>query len=268
MPDRSVGETQALLQELVATNIFMIPLDGWQLWFRYHHLFQDFLGIYLRRNYSPEVVTSLHQRAGAWFAENGFIEEALQHTMAAGDMKTALEIVAANRHALIERESYQRLAHWLNMFSPQIIESSPDLLLIQVLFAQTFRFDVIEMNQIVGKIDALLGRQNYDALRAQHLSAENDALRGVVSFYLDPDLRNALACFRNALEVIPQEWYILRSYSWIYGALTLQMMGDHIGAYEWFERARRDDLTATDGPRVRTVLGEAVVHRISANLAG
>ncbi|UCC53630.1 MAG: hypothetical protein JSV68_06575, partial [Anaerolineaceae bacterium] len=268
MPDSSIGEAQALLQELVAANLFTVPLDTWQLWFRYHHLFQDFLGIYLHRNYSPKVVASLHQRAGTWYAENEFIEEALQHMMAAGEMETAIEIVAAHRHALIERESYQRLAHWLNMFPPQIIENSPDLLLIQALFAQTFRFDVIELNELVGKIDALLERLHFEAQRAKQLSAEVEAFRGVVLFYLDPDLRTALACFKNALEGLPGQWYSLRSYSWIYGAGTLQMMGDLSGAYEWIERARREDLTATDRPRLRNALGEAMVHRVSANLTG
>lgn len=268
IPDSSVGETQALLQELVEANIFTIPLDSWHLWFRYHHLFQDFLGIYLRRNYSPEVVTSLHQRAGAWFVDNGLVEEALQHTMAAGEMETALEIVALNRHALVERESYQRLSHWLHMFPPQVIESSPDLLLIQALFAQTFRFDVIELNQLVGKIDALLEHPHFEEQRAQRLLAENESFRGVVSFYFNPDLKTSLACFRNALEDLPGHWYILRNYSWIFGALTLQMMGDSGGVYEWIERARREDLTAPDGPRVRNALVEAIVHRISANLTG
>lgn len=268
MPDSSVEETQALLQELAAANIFTIPLDNSQLWFRYHHLFQDFLRIYLRRNYSPEIVTSLHQRASAWFAENEFIEEALHHAMAAGEMETAVEIVAANRHVLIENESYQRLTHWLNMFPPQIIDSSPDLLLIQARFAQTFRFDVIELNQLVGKIDALLRRLHFETQRAQLLSAENEFFRGMVSFYFDPDLQTALACFRNALEIMPEQWYVLRSYCWIYGALTLQMMGDFSGAYEWIERARREDLTAADGPRVRNAFAEAFVHRVSANLTG
>jgi LuxR family maltose regulon positive regulatory protein len=45
-------------------------------------------------------------------------------------------------------------------------------------------------------------------------------------------------------------------------------MGDLSGAYEWIERARREDLTATGGPRVRNALAEAMVQRISANLAG
>ncbi|UCC53940.1 MAG: hypothetical protein JSV68_08195, partial [Anaerolineaceae bacterium] len=179
-----------------------------------------------------------------------------------------IDIVAAHRHALVERESYQRLAHWMYMFPSLIIESSPDLLLIQALFAQTFRFDVIELNQLVGKIDAQLEHLLFEAQRAKQLAAELESFRGAVLFYLDPDLRTALACFRNALEGMPGQWYSLRSYSWIFGAVTLQLMGDLSGAYEWIERARREDLTVTDKPRMRNAIGEAMVQRISANLPG
>jgi len=232
------------------------------------HPFDEFLQMRLHEGYSSEIITELHRRASDWFAGHGFIEEALHHAMAAGEMETAVEIVATNRHALIEMESYQRLAHWLGMFPQQIIESSPDLLLIQQRFAQTVRFDVIEVGELVGKVDSLLGRLHFEAQRAQLLSAENESLRGVLSFYFDPDLQTPLACFRNALEIMPQQWYVLRNYCWIYGALTLQMMGDLSGVYEWIQRARREDLTATDGPRVRNALAEAIVHRISANLTG
>jgi LuxR family maltose regulon positive regulatory protein len=268
MLEGPILNAQSTLLELGAANVFTIPLDDSQQWFRYHHLFDEFLQMRLQEGYSSEVIAALHGRASDWFARHGFIEEALHHAMAAGDMETAVEIVAANRHALIEMESYQRLAHWLNMFPPHIIESSPDLLLIQARFAQTVRFDVIELNQIVGKIDVLLGRQHFEAQRAKLLSAENESLRGAVLFYFDPDLRTSLACFRNALEILPQQWYVLRTYCWVYGAGALQMLGDLSGAYEWIERARREDLTATDGPRVRNAIAEAMVYRISANLTG
>jgi LuxR family maltose regulon positive regulatory protein len=266
MLEGPIINAQSTLLELEAANVFTIPLDDSQQWFRYHHLFDEFLQMRLHEGYSSEIITELHRRASDWFAGHGFIEEALHHAMAAGEMETAVEIVATNRHALIEMESYQRLAHWLGMFPPQIIESSPDLLLIQQRFAQTVRFDVIEVGELVGKVDSLLGRLHFEAQRAQLLSAENESLRGVLSFYFDPDLQTPLACFRNALEIMPQQWYVLRNYCWTYGALTLQMMGDFGGAYEWIERARREDLTATDEPRVRNTLAEAIVHRVSANL--
>ena len=117
-------------------------------------------------------------------------------------------------------------------------------------------------------IDVLFGHHHFEEQRVQQLSAETESFRGVVSFYLDPHLQTSLACFRNSLEGLPLQNYILRSYSWIYGALALQMMGDLSGVYEWIERARREDLMAADGPRVRNALIETIVHRIAANLAG
>jgi LuxR family maltose regulon positive regulatory protein len=268
MLEDPIINTQSTLLELEAANVFLIPLDDSQQWFRYHHLFDEFLLMRLHEGYSPEVIAALHGRASDWFARHGFIEEALHHAMAAGEMETAVEIVAANRHALIETESYQRLAYWLNMFPSQIIESSPDLLLIQALFAQTVRFDVIELNQLVGMIDALLDSLHFEDQRAKQLFAENEFFRGVVLFYLDPDLGTSLASFKNALEIMPQQWYVLRSYCWIYGTATLHMLGDLSVVYEWMQQARREDLAASDGPRVRNRIAEAIVHRISANLTG
>ena len=64
----------------------------------------------LNEEYSPEFIAALHGRASIWFAEHGFIEDALQHAFDAGDMETAVELVAANRHELSNQESYRRLS--------------------------------------------------------------------------------------------------------------------------------------------------------------
>ena len=64
-------------------NIFVITLDPEKRWFRYHHLFQKLLINQLNRRFSTEEIKALHAQAGAWLAENGAIEEALQHYLAA-----------------------------------------------------------------------------------------------------------------------------------------------------------------------------------------
>ncbi len=159
---KNAAAVQTMLQELVNANIFIVPLDGQQDWFRYHHLFQQFLQLRLNNEYSPASVAALHERASAWYTEHGYIEEALHHALAAENIETAVNIVAANRHELINQESYQRLSRWLGLFPQDIIEGSPELLLIQGRFAQTVRFDIIELHQIVGKIDALIDLLNLE----------------------------------------------------------------------------------------------------------
>ena len=268
MPNRPLEEVQALLHELVAANVFTIPLDQSQMWFRYHHLFQDFLVMQLREDYSAEFAATLHQRASAWYAEHEYIEEALRHSLAANDVDTALGLVAANRHELINQESYQRLSRWLKMFSQVIIEGSPDLLLIQARFAQTVRLDIGEMYQLTEMIDALIKRIHLEPQTARLLSAENEALRSAAFFYTAPDPQVSLTCCKNALKVLPQHWHTVRSYCWMFGAVALQMMGDLSGAYEWIGQGRLEDQTARGGPFARNAAAEGFVSWVAGNLTG
>ncbi len=268
MLDSPLVDTQATLLELETANVFTIPLDDSRQWFRYHHLFDEFLQTRLHESYSSAVVVALHSRASAWFAAHGFIEEALQHALAAGDSEAAVQLVAANRHELINQESYQRLSSWLQMFPQQIIDGSPDLLLIQARFAQTARFDIAELHQLVGKVDVLIEHLDLEPERAQLLLAENDALRAVVLFYTAPDPQAALTYCRNALQRLPKNWYVMRSYCWMFGAVALQMMGDRSGAYEWIRRGRREDLTAKDEPLARNASAEGFVCAVAADLTG
>ena len=264
MLESPIINAQSTLLALEAANIFMIPLDDSQQWFRYHHLFDDFLQIRLREGYSSEVIAALHCRASDWFAGHGFIEEALHHATAANDMERAVKIVAANRNELINQESYRHLSRWIQMFPREVIEESPDLLLIDAHLAQTVRFDIVELYQIVGKIDALLEHLGLEPRKAQLLLAENNAFRGTALFYTD--VETSLVSLRKALEILPQIWYVQRNYCWVYGAVALQLMGNFRDLSSWIEQGRREDLAVSDGPRTRNALAEIVVCWMAANL--
>ncbi|MFN2166694.1 MAG: transcriptional regulator, partial [Anaerolineae bacterium] len=68
---------------LEASNLFAIPLDDRREWFRYHHVFRSFLRGELTSRLSGEEIAKLHATAGRWCAEKGWIEEALNHLLAA-----------------------------------------------------------------------------------------------------------------------------------------------------------------------------------------
>ena len=246
--ENRAAAVQTMLQELETANIFIVPLDELRHWFRYHHLFQQFLQMRLNHDYSTAVIAALHERAGAWYTEHGYIERALHHTLAAGDMETAVQLVAANRQELMNQEQYHRLSRWLQLFPQHVIEGSPDMLLLQARFAQIQRQDMNELSQIVDKVDALVNSLHLEPQKAACYLAENGALRSAQQYYaLDPQC--SLKSCQNALEILPQAWYALRSYCWIYGAVALQMMGDLSGAYEWINLGRREDMTVRDEPQ-------------------
>jgi LuxR family maltose regulon positive regulatory protein len=68
---------ERILHALEEANAFVVALDAERSWFRYHHLFADFLRLELRRT-NPDAVAGLHRAAG-WYAEHGHIVEAIRH---------------------------------------------------------------------------------------------------------------------------------------------------------------------------------------------
>jgi LuxR family maltose regulon positive regulatory protein len=82
----------ATLADLARSNMLLVPLDRRGEWYRYHHLFRDMLLGELKRQ-APELIPVLRRRAAGWFLRNGGPEEALEYSMAAGDLDAAADMV-------------------------------------------------------------------------------------------------------------------------------------------------------------------------------
>ena len=82
----------AALAELAQSNMLLVPLDHRGKWYRYHHLFRDMLQADLERR-EPGLAPALRRRAAAWSERNGWPEEALEYSIAAGDIDTVARLV-------------------------------------------------------------------------------------------------------------------------------------------------------------------------------
>jgi LuxR family maltose regulon positive regulatory protein len=80
-----------ILAELARSNLLLVPLDRHGEWYRYHHLFRDMLLAELHR-LEPGLMPVLQRRAAAWCLGNDRAEEALEYSMAAGDVDTVAEL--------------------------------------------------------------------------------------------------------------------------------------------------------------------------------
>ena len=80
------------LGQLASSNLFLVPLDTEGVWYRYHHLFSDFLRDRLNRTEGAPHLTELHHRAGKWHREQGFTAEAVHHFVAAGKFEEAADL--------------------------------------------------------------------------------------------------------------------------------------------------------------------------------
>ena len=82
----------AVLAELARSNLLLVPLDHRGQWYRYHHLFRDMLLAELER-LEPGLIPVLRRRAAGWYVRNDSPEEALEYSMAAGDVDAVARLV-------------------------------------------------------------------------------------------------------------------------------------------------------------------------------
>jgi LuxR family maltose regulon positive regulatory protein len=87
-----VPGSAAMLAGLARSNLLLVPLDRRGEWYRYHHLFRDMLLADLQR-LEPGLIPVLRRRAAGWCLHNGLPEQALEYSIAGGDVDTAAVLV-------------------------------------------------------------------------------------------------------------------------------------------------------------------------------
>ena len=80
------------LEQLEQANLFLVRLDDARPWYRYHHLFRDFLRRHLDAD-QPGQRARLHRRAASWYAAAGEIAQAVQHALEGGDQSYAADLI-------------------------------------------------------------------------------------------------------------------------------------------------------------------------------
>jgi LuxR family transcriptional regulator, maltose regulon positive regulatory protein len=118
------GDAAAIIDVLERENLFVVPLDEYRRWYRYHHLFAQVLRGELARTESG-LVASLHARASAWHRASGTIDEAVTHALAAGDVDGATDLIAQHFHAYNDSGRGASVRHWLRLLGDDQITASP-----------------------------------------------------------------------------------------------------------------------------------------------
>ena len=209
-------------------NMFLIPLDAENRWFRYHHLFQKLLVNQIKRHQGPEKINDLHAQAGAWLAENGIIEEALQHYLAAEDIPVAMQLVAQHGHNLMNNQQWPELERLIGMLPRDRVEQDPELLIFKAWHkhVQTSGCDLPTKAAYNKKIEPLINNLSEKALaRETQINGHFEALRGL-EFYLTADGENALKYFQSACDKIPMHHKRARVSAYLFLAAAYQMLGD------------------------------------------
>lgn len=118
---------RGVLDEAIAADLFVVPLDDDGVWFRYHALFSEllrheFLRLPIERQHR------FHQRASRWFAQHEQVVAAVDHALMGCDADRAASLIDAHGDTLMFAcgESMQ-IVTWIEALDDPVVRLRPGL---------------------------------------------------------------------------------------------------------------------------------------------
>jgi LuxR family maltose regulon positive regulatory protein len=225
----STLHSQVLLESLDRANLFLIPLDEERRWYRYHHLFRDFLQTRLRKT-RPELEERLHRAACEWCARRsapsgtagaaagseasggagGTLHEAARHAFQTRDWEYAAAFVEQHAFTLIVHSDMATIYEWCSQFPEEVMQAHPMLCIHQCWpWVMRFRREnrgkierrLLQAEQAAAHTDPQLAGE----VAAGEVAAAATVIRTLQAMAPDPaaDPRELLARTRSALSRLP-----------------------------------------------------------------
>jgi len=125
------GDSAIRLASLTQFEALFEASDRSRQWVRLHPVFREFLHDRLVQGQASRA-RELHQRASAWFMQNGDLQAAVRHALLAGESAQAANLVdRAGSWQLILTHGSDFVAGLLRLFAPADLERFPSLLISQ-----------------------------------------------------------------------------------------------------------------------------------------
>ena len=115
------------LDYLQRVNLFLVRLDEAQAWFRYHHLFHDSLRLLQARYLDEKTITNFHLRASTWFENNGDVQDAFQHAIAAKNSERVAQLAEKSWEVFSQKFKFSTWLEWVKTISEDVIIKRPVL---------------------------------------------------------------------------------------------------------------------------------------------
>lgn len=114
-------ESREILRQLEQTNLFLISLDNQRHWYRYHHLFAEFLRARLYEH-EPDFVPDLYHRAIDWFEQNDLPREALHYALKARDYERAADLIEVLAPEVLVQDHHMLIVQWADALPPALVQ--------------------------------------------------------------------------------------------------------------------------------------------------
>jgi LuxR family maltose regulon positive regulatory protein len=231
---KTIKESQDLLDQLINNNIFIFALDDERQWYRYHHLFKDLLFSRLceDEHYSR---SQLLLSASHWYENKGDSLSAVEYAFKANDFQRVADLIEQNisEHWQISNRHFM---FFVNRLPNEIIISRPALSL-QKAWTCVLSSKMHEAQQFIEAADKQLSARN------RFEEPGDDTNRGFVKIlkaYLSDYFNYPVVMDKNllsAIDLIPESNIGMRNSVEVVMGTICYMEGDFQKALRFFESA-------------------------------
>ena len=221
-----------LLEKLYNDNLFLIPLDDEQQWYRYHQLFADLLRDRQTLLHGEQTAV-LQQRASQWFAQNGQFSAAIRYALNAQDYETAVSLIETHAMDLLLAWHAKTIKKWMSLIPAAWQEKSPKT---NLMFAWMYLMSN-NFTQALPYIDRLQKMFATDQLDETDPSVKAEWLAlqaNLLSAQGQPE--QSVAVGQQALAIVPEENAYVRSLIYSGLATSYIQMNDRQQAIEAYQR--------------------------------
>ena len=232
-------DSQQQLERLEQANLFLIPLDSERIWYRYHHLFADLLRLKLFQSQGVDLAY-LHQEASKWYQQAGFIQDAIQHAIAAGDHERTAALVEESWPDWNAPTGQVIWMKWVSSLPDEIVLDRP---LLGIAYAQALLNlgQLEEADRRLKDVENLIVRPDakfivVDESQLEMLPASVALWRAYHARALG-DTQNTIQYVEQALSLFPEDDFSNRAGLHGLLGLTYWADGDIEKAYRIFSQA-------------------------------
>ncbi len=198
-------DSAQLLEHLARANLFLLPLgqDNGRTWYRYYALFAEAMRHSARQRLSEAKTRAVMEKASQWYADHGFLDEAIEAALAAQDFAQAATLV----EQVIDQRSFNELytlRRWAEQIPEDVLRAHPVLCFN---YAMVLLFTLDRYAPATAALLETPLRMAEDTWRSQ----QNDARLGQVfslraNVHLwQGDLTRGFAYARESLELLAED---------------------------------------------------------------
>jgi LuxR family maltose regulon positive regulatory protein len=234
--EMSLPSGQETLDYLEHANLFIIPLDDRRQWYRYHHLFGEFLRSRLQQ-VQPEQVAELHRRAAKWYeqgaaslGDKGLAIDAIRHALEAADLERAAHLIEQQARETLMRGEMSTLQGWLRALPESLVRARPYLGLAHA-------WCLVIAGQLGAAEPTIQEAVRLAAPADVKIRGEAAALSAFIAT-LQGDVPRAIEFARQALECLPADDLFLRGMAALNLGMAYDISEDIAAASQAYTEAR------------------------------